>query len=125
MNVKVMLNFVILFGMCLICGLAAAVYEIAFIKENSPTVLINSTDSEAPEIAAVLSFFRCMIIFQNIIPIALYISIDIAKMIQSYFIHSDILMYDEETDKPVVCQSWKLCDDLGSFFILFTYLHVS
>jgi phospholipid-translocating ATPase len=111
---KVMLNFVILIGMCLICGLAAAIFEVAFkIEDSSYIGGVNTNDRDAPEITAILSTFRCMIIFQNIIPIALYISIDIAKTVQSYFIHSDSEMYDEETDTPAVCQSWKLCDDLG------------
>ena len=110
-----MLNFVTLFGMCLICGLAVAIYQVTFSIEKPIYLGTNPSDYESPQLIAILTFFRCMIIYQNIIPIALYISIDIAKTVQSYFIHADLEMYDEESDKPVNCQSWKLCDDLGWF----------
>ena len=99
--------------MCLICTLSAALYQNAFRIENVPYLGISYGDFQSPEIGAVLTFFLAMIAFQNIIPIALYISIDIAKTFQSYFIYSDIQMYDEITQTPAVCQSWKLCDDLG------------
>jgi phospholipid-translocating ATPase len=116
-NPQVLLNFVILFGMCLICALANAIYEVTFKREVPSYLALVSFDLESPEIAALLTFFRCMIIFQNIIPIALYISIDIAKTVMSYFIYADLEMYDVPSDTPVICQSWKLCDDLGKSFV--------
>ncbi len=100
--------------MCLICAISAAIYQVAYINEISPTLGTDQSQFQSPKMEGLLTFFRAMIAFQNIIPIALYISIDIAKTFQSYFIHKDISLYDEETDNPVICQSWKLCDDLGN-----------
>ena len=100
--------------MCFICAISAAIYQVTFINELVPTLGVKSSDFQSAEMTALLTFFRAMIAFQNIIPIALYISVDIAKTFQSYFIHKDIQSYDEETDTPVICQSWKLCDDLGN-----------
>lgn len=99
--------------MCFICAVSAAIYQVTYINELSPFIGVIKPDFQSPHITALLTFFRAMIAFQNIIPIALYISIDIAKTIQSYFIHKDLQAYDEETNSPVICQSWKLCDDLG------------
>lgn len=93
--------------------MSAAIYQVTYINELSPYIGIKKSDFQSPQVTAILTFFRAMIAFQNIIPIALYISIDIAKTFQSYFIHKDLQAYDEDTDSPVICQSWKLCDDLG------------
>lgn len=40
-----------------------------------------------------------LIIFQNIIPISLYISIEFVKTFQAYFIWQDTDMYDVELDQ--------------------------
>ncbi len=76
----------ILFVLCLICGVLGAVYQGAF---NFNGVLFAPTDSSDtkdystnPAFIAFLTFFYCMIIYQNIIPIAIYISVDFAKSFQ-------------------------------------------
>lgn len=78
----------ILFALCLICGVLGAVYQGAF---NFNQVLFapidsaangNADESAIPIYIALITFFYCMIIFQNIIPIAIYISVDIAKSFQ-------------------------------------------
>ncbi len=67
-----------------------------------------------------LVFFNCLIAYQNIIPIALYISLEVAKTIQSYFINKDIDMYDEISDQSALPKSWNLCDDLGQIEYIFS-----
>jgi hypothetical protein len=47
------------------------------------------------------------------VPISLYISIEIVKTIQAYFISQDIEMYYEGYDTPCVPKSWNISDDLG------------
>lgn len=56
-----------------------------------------------------------MILFQNIVPISLYLSIEIAKTIQAYFIYQDIEMYYEKNDTPCQPKSWNLADNLGIY----------
>lgn len=84
LNPQILLNFAILFAMCAICGVLGAIYQGAFNFANVPfTVSTGSGSLEAyPEFAFLFAFFNCMIIFQNIIPIALYISIDVSKSLQ-------------------------------------------
>jgi phospholipid-translocating ATPase len=61
-----------------------------------------------------------LILFQNIVPISLYISIEIVKTLQAYFIHSDIEMYYEENDTPCLPRSWNLSDNLGELLNTFS-----
>jgi magnesium-transporting ATPase (P-type) len=53
-------------------------------------------------------FSTCIIIFQNLVPISLYVTVEIVKTIQAYFIHCDLEMYDKELDKPCSVRSWNL-----------------
>ncbi|KAJ3415826.1 hypothetical protein HDV05_004099 [Chytridiales sp. JEL 0842] len=118
LNPLVFLNFMLLAAMCLICGLTAAVYTGAFNWENAP--FASAENGYTPFYSAVVTFFSCMIIFQNIIPIALYISVDITKSIQSLLIHMDNDMWDEDSEKSATPQAWNLCDDLGQIEYIFS-----
>jgi phospholipid-translocating ATPase len=62
----------------------------------------------------------CLIAFQNIVPISLYISIEIVKTIQAYFISQDIEMYYKPYDTPCVPKTWNISDDLGQIEYVFS-----
>ncbi|KAJ3194579.1 hypothetical protein HK101_002390 [Irineochytrium annulatum] len=120
LNPLILLNFLLLTGMCLICSLISALYAGTFLWEKSPFSYDGSSDAYYPSYAAFVTFFSCMIIFQNIIPIALYISVDISKTVQSLFISMDVDMHDVDLDKYAAPQAWNLCDDLGQIEYIFS-----
>lgn len=62
----------------------------------------------------------CLIAFQNIVPVSLYISIEIVKTIQAYFINQDIDMYYEPYDTCCVPKTWNISDDLGQIEYVFS-----
>ena len=62
----------------------------------------------------------CLIAFQNIVPISLYISIEIVKTIQAYFIAQDIEMYYQPFDTPCIPKTWNISDDLGQIEYVFS-----
>ena len=62
----------------------------------------------------------CLIAFQNIVPISLYISIEIVKTIQAYFISQDIDMYYEAFDAACMPKTWNISDDLGQIEYIFS-----
>ena len=59
-------------------------------------------------------------ITQNLIPIALYASVEIIKAVQSYFISQDLDLYYEKNDMPCIPRTWNLGDDLGQVEYLFS-----
>jgi phospholipid-translocating ATPase len=61
-----------------------------------------------------------LIAFQNIVPISLYISIEIVKTIQAYFISQDIDMYYKPYDTACVPKTWNISDDLGQIEYIFS-----
>jgi phospholipid-translocating ATPase len=62
----------------------------------------------------------CLIAFQNIVPISLYISIEIVKTIQAYFIAQDVEMYYAPLDQNCVPKTWNISDDLGQIEYIFS-----
>ncbi|PSR73519.1 hypothetical protein PHLCEN_2v10631 [Hermanssonia centrifuga] len=62
----------------------------------------------------------CLIAFQNIVPISLYISIEIVKTIQAFFIAQDIDMYYKAFDAACTPKTWNISDDLGQIEYIFS-----
>lgn len=61
-----------------------------------------------------------MILFQTLVPISLYLTVELCKTAQAFLIHSDIEMYHKETDTACVPRAWNLSDDLGQIEYLFS-----
>ncbi|AQK84052.1 putative phospholipid-transporting ATPase 9 [Zea mays] len=69
-----------------------------------------------PKRAALASFFHLLtslMLYSYFIPISLYISIEMVKILQALFINQDIRMYHEESDKPTHARTSNLNEELG------------
>lgn len=62
----------------------------------------------------------CLIVFQNIVPISLVITVELVKTIQAIFIYQDIDMWYEPLDHPCVPKTWNISDDLGQIEYIFS-----
>ena len=65
-----------------------------------------------------------MVLYNYIIPISLYVTIELQKFVGSFFLVWDIQLYDEETDQPAKCNSSDLNEELGQVS-LFTFFNQS
>lgn len=57
---------------------------------------------------------------QILIPISLYVSIELVKIGQIFFIVNDIELYDAETDSRVQCKALNITEDLGQIEYIFS-----
>lgn len=70
-------------------------------------------DPKRAAVAAILQFLTALMLYGYLIPISLYVSIEIVKILQSIFINQDLDMYYEETDKPARARTSNLNEELG------------
>lgn len=117
LNWTIILNFLLLFAMCLFSGVLRSIYSA---QNNSARVFELSKNSNTAPAHGIISIFTSLILFQNLVPISLYITMDIVRSIQSYFIFSDREMYDEKLDCPCSPKSWNISDDLGQIEYIFS-----
>ncbi|GMM27567.1 hypothetical protein DAMA08_002830 [Martiniozyma asiatica (nom. inval.)] len=119
LNAFVIINFSLLFVLCFVSGLINGLF---YHSETGQSRLFFDYEPYAPTPAAngVLSFFVNLILFQTLVPISLYITIEIIKTFQAYFIYSDVEMYYEKLDFPCVPKSWGISDDLGQIEYVFS-----
>ena len=118
LNWVILYNFVILLIMCFVSGVANGVtysktdqswfhYEFGMIGGVAP-------------LAGTVTFFAAVILYQNLIPISLYISLEIIRLFQAFFIWSDTYMYYAPLDYPCTPKAWNISDDVGQVEYIFS-----
>lgn len=60
------------------------------------------------------------IMFNNVIPLALYVSLEIVKIGQMLNLNGDLGMYDEATDTPARCNTNTILENLGQIGYIFS-----
>ncbi|RHZ55987.1 hypothetical protein Glove_408g11 [Diversispora epigaea] len=118
MNPQVLVNLFILVFMCLWTSIGNKFWETNFADKDPP--FLESDHGGNIKFDAFLTFWNALITFQNIVPISLYLSIEVVKSIQAFFIFIDKEMYYKETDTPCVPKNWNLSDDLGQIEYIFS-----
>ncbi|KAF8648400.1 hypothetical protein AX16_006309 [Volvariella volvacea WC 439] len=118
-NFNVIVNFGVLTLMCLVAAICNGVQD-ARTGTSAELFEEGSDPSSSHIINAVITFVSCLIAFQNMVPISLYISIEIVKTIQAYFISQDIDMYYRPYDTACVPKTWNISDDLGQIEYVFS-----
>lgn len=61
-----------------------------------------------------------IILYNNLIPISLIVTMEIVKFQQAQFINWDLDMYYEKTDTPALCRTSSLVEELGQIEFIFS-----
>jgi phospholipid-translocating ATPase len=118
LNWNVVYNFIVLFGLCLVSGI---VLGITWAKTDTSHYFFEfGSYGGAPPTDGVIAFWAGVILFQNLVPISLYITLEIIRTLQALFIYNDVLMYYETLDYPCTPKSWNISDDLGQIEYIFS-----
>ncbi|KAB8239449.1 aminophospholipid-translocating P4-type ATPase DNF3 [Aspergillus alliaceus] len=65
-------------------------------------------------------FTSFLIMFNTMIPISLYVSMEIVKVAQMLMLNADIDMYDPETDTPIEARTSTINEELGQVSYIFS-----
>ncbi|XP_050829495.1 phospholipid-transporting ATPase VD isoform X2 [Serinus canaria] len=76
--------------------------------------------SSPPALAGFYMFWTMIILLQVLIPVSLYVSIEIVKLGQIYLIQNDIDFYHEKTDSTIQCRALNIAEDLGQIQYIFS-----
>ncbi|XP_054829009.1 LOW QUALITY PROTEIN: phospholipid-transporting ATPase VA [Eublepharis macularius] len=122
MNVDVLWCVLILIVMCLFSAIGHGIWVWQYDDKRKPVFDVPGPDGNylSPAVAALYLFLTMIIVFQVLIPISLYVSIEIVKICQVFFIHQDKDLYDEETDFQLQCRALNITEDLGQIQYIFS-----
>ncbi|KAG8656468.1 hypothetical protein MANES_04G141200v8 [Manihot esculenta] len=73
----------------------------------------NLYDPKAPVKSGLAHLITALILYGYLIPISLYVSIEVVKVCQARFIDEDLKMYDEETGNTAQARTSNLNEELG------------
>ncbi|XP_078368991.1 phospholipid-transporting ATPase VD-like [Oculina patagonica] len=73
-----------------------------------------------PLMEGFIRFWTFVIILQVLIPISLYVSMEVVKLFQVYFISNDLELYYAEMDQPILCRALNINEDLGQIKYVFS-----
>ncbi|KOC66842.1 putative phospholipid-transporting ATPase VD [Habropoda laboriosa] len=73
-----------------------------------------------PNYESMLTFWTFVIILQVMIPLSLYVTIEMAKVGQVYHIGHDSALYDTETGRSAECRALNITEELGQVQYIFS-----
>ncbi|KAL6140715.1 hypothetical protein ACLB2K_059011 [Fragaria x ananassa] len=110
----------ILFFLLLVISLISSIGFGVKTKRDTPKAwYLRPDDAEdmyspkKPDVAGLIHLVTALILYGYLIPISLYVSIEIVKVLQARFINNDIHMYDEEHGIPANARTSNLNEELG------------
>ncbi|XP_065171114.1 probable phospholipid-transporting ATPase IM isoform X2 [Atheta coriaria] len=125
-----LLNFLIigivffLLSMCLFCMVACGIWESlvgryfqAYLPWDS---LVPSEPLGGATIIALLVFFSYAIVLNTVVPISLYVSVEVIRFVQSFLINWDEQMYHDKTNTHAKARTTTLNEELGQIEYIFS-----
>ncbi|XP_022072103.1 phospholipid-transporting ATPase VB [Acanthochromis polyacanthus] len=120
LNIDVIFCVILLFAMCLVGALGHFLWLQAL--PGIPPYLVpdSSGHLDGPSLSSFYTFFTMIILLQILIPISLYVSVELVKIGQIFFITNDTDLFDEETDSRMQCKALNITEDLGQIEYIFS-----
>ena len=81
-----------------------------YLRPDAPEDLTNPI---SPVYAGVVHLITALLLYGYLIPISLYVSIEVVKVWQASFINQDLRMYDDESGVPAQARTSNLNEELG------------
>uniref|UniRef100_A0A8C8STI9 Phospholipid-transporting ATPase n=1 Tax=Pelusios castaneus TaxID=367368 RepID=A0A8C8STI9_9SAUR len=119
-NTDVLWCVLLLILMCLIGAFGHGIWLSSY--PEIPLFNVPEPDGKftPPALAGFYMFWTMIILLQVLIPISLYVSIEVVKLGQIYLIQNDIDLYDEKTDSTIQCRALNIAEDLGQIQYIFS-----
>uniref|UniRef100_A0A3Q1IQY6 Phospholipid-transporting ATPase n=1 Tax=Anabas testudineus TaxID=64144 RepID=A0A3Q1IQY6_ANATE len=115
LNTDILWCVVLLIVMCLTAAIGHGLW---LKKLKDPIFQVDGETS--PALAGFYVFWTMIIVLQVLIPISLYVSVEIVKLGQVYFIQNDLALYNEQLDSRIQCRALNITEDLGQIQYLFS-----
>ncbi|XP_004444374.1 probable phospholipid-transporting ATPase IA isoform X3 [Drosophila pseudoobscura] len=114
-NTQILMLFMILISLCITSGLC----NLFWTREHSETDwYLGLSDFKSLSLGYnLLTFF---ILYNNLIPISLQVTLELVRFLQAIFINYDIEMYHEPSDTPAMARTSNLNEELGMVKYIFS-----
>ncbi|KAK4705641.1 phospholipid-transporting ATPase, partial [Phenoliferia sp. Uapishka_3] len=115
-NKQVVFLFMILLGLSIGCSIGS-LFRNHINGEQMWYLLLGDDSSAATFVLDILTF---IILYQNLVPISLIVTMEVVRFQQAILINSDLDMYYAPTDTPALCRTSSLVEELGQIEYIFS-----
>ncbi|KAF9021969.1 hypothetical protein BDP27DRAFT_1353585 [Rhodocollybia butyracea] len=127
MNTQVLINIALTAVLALVCAIADSRLEKRFAVLGAPWLYDIDLSGDNPTFEGFSTWVSALLSFQNLVPVSLYLSIEVVHAIQAIWIHFDKdIAYDRPSSVPsqpaqtTQARNWNLSDDLGQIEYIFS-----
>lgn len=121
-NVERMLNkqIVMLIAILLVLSLISSVGDLIVRETTNSKVEYLRFDKFNAASNFFSDIFTYWVLYSNLVPISLFVTIDMVKYVHALLISSDLDMYYDQTDTAAVCRTSSLVEELGQIEYIFS-----
>ncbi|KAJ7357638.1 Phospholipid-transporting ATPase IA [Desmophyllum pertusum] len=113
------IQILFLFGMLLVLALCSTIgFKIWTDNHKDTDWYLGYSAKRAQNLG--MTFLTFIILYNNLIPISLTVTLEVVKFIQAIFINLDVDMYYEPTDTPAMARTSNLNEELGQVRYIFS-----
>ncbi|XP_054809122.1 phospholipid-transporting ATPase 3-like isoform X3 [Prosopis cineraria] len=120
----ILVLFTTLFGICFVGAIGSGVFvnnKYFYLRLDVGGEGSGQFNPNNRFLVIVLTLFTLITLYSPLIPISLYVSIEMIKFIQStQFINKDLCMYHKETNTPALARTSNLNEELGQVEYIFS-----
>ncbi|KAG7527721.1 hypothetical protein FFLO_06652 [Filobasidium floriforme] len=117
-NQQIIFLFILLLILSLISTIGSSIRTWFFSKQSWYLRMEDQTKNKG--FLSCVDFLTCIILYNNLIPISLIVSMDVVKFQLAQLINTDLDMYYARTDTPAVCRTSSLVEELGQIEYIFS-----
>lgn len=128
LNRETVILSIMLIGMCITASVLAGIWLLNHQQELEFTQFFREKDYTTGKnynyygigMQIFVTFLMAVIVYQVIIPISLYISMELVRLGQAYFMGADNDLYDESSRSRFQCRALNINEDLGQIKYVFS-----
>ncbi|AET39861.1 aminophospholipid-translocating P4-type ATPase DRS2 Ecym_5071 [Eremothecium cymbalariae DBVPG len=114
------MQIVALFGVLIVLAVVSSLGNVIVMSTNSKALgylYLEGTNWFSLFFKDILTYW---ILFSNLVPISLFVTVEMIKYYQAYMIASDLDMFHEESNTPTVVRTSSLVEELGQIEYVFS-----
>lgn len=114
------LQIVALFGVLIVLALISSIGNVIMVTADTKHLsylYLQGTNKVGLFFKDILTYW---ILFSNLVPISLFVTVEMIKYYQAYMISSDLELYDENSKTPTVVRTSSLVEELGQIEYIFS-----
>ena len=116
MNILILILVAILLTLSVVSSVGDVITRMNQLNQLS-YLFIAGTNNAAQFFLDILTYW---VLYSNLVPISLFVTVEIVKYWQAILISSDLDIYYDKTDTPAVCRTSSLVEELGQIEYIFS-----